>query len=217
LTQDSVGRADYARGMFTRGIVAASVLATASLLSLTSAQALTLPSVPYGPGPKPVYTVQAQPAASTCHYRYTTSRQPLPDRRCNPGALNPRVKQSTIRTTICKSGYTTLIRPPASITSKEKVLDARSYGYRGSLTQTEYDHLVPLELGGDPNDRRNLWVEPPSPGHLLSQTYHNPKDTIENKAHYLVCAGIVPLVSMQRAIAYNWTTALAAVGHPSGR
>jgi len=203
--------------MFTRGIVTITALVSASLIGLTSAQALTVPAVRYGPGPKAAYTVQAQPAAGTCHYRNTTSRQPLPDRRCNPGALNPKVTQSTIRTTICRSGYTTLIRPPASITAKEKAADARSYDYRGPLTQTEYDHLVPLELGGDPNDRRNLWVEPPSPGHLLSQTYHNPKDTIENKAHSLVCAGIVPLVSMQRAIAYNWTTALAAVGHPSGR
>jgi hypothetical protein len=203
--------------MFTRGIVATTVLAAASLVSLTSAHALTLPAVPYGPGPKAVYTVQTQPGAGTCHYHYTTSRQPLPDRRCNPGALNPKVTQSTLRNTICKSGYTTLVRPPASITSKEKAADARSYGYRGSLAQTEYDHLVPLELGGDPNDRRNLWVEPPSPGHLLSQTYHNPKDAIENKAKALVCGGIVPLVKMQRAIAYDWTTALAAVGHPTGK
>jgi hypothetical protein len=37
----------------------------------------------------------------------------------------------------------------------------------------EYDHLVPLELGGAPDDPRNLWFEPgPTP---------NPKDAVENK------------------------------------
>jgi len=203
--------------MFTRGILATSVLCAASLLSLTSAQALTLPAVPYGPGPRAPYAVQAQPAAGSCHYRYTTARQPLPDRRCNPGALNPKVKQSTIHSTICVSGYTASIRPSSTVTSTEKAADARSYGYTGSMSQVEYDHLVPLELGGDPNDRRNLWVEPPSPGHLLSQTFRNPKDAVETRAKSLVCTGIVPLVAMQRAIAFNWTTALAAVGHPSGR
>jgi len=71
--------------------------------------------------------------------------------------------------------------------------------------------------GGDPNDRPQPVGGAPSPGHLFSQSYRNPKDTIEHRAHSMVCAGIVPLVSMQRAIAYNWTTALAAVGHPSGR
>jgi hypothetical protein len=203
--------------MYTRGIVTTAALVSAALFGLASAQAANLPAVPYGPGRRTTYTVQAQPALGTCHYRYTAAHQPLPDRHCDPGALNPKVRQSTIRSTICHPGYTALIRPPASITSREKAADARSYGYRGSLTQTEYDHLVPLELGGDPNDRRNLWVEPPSPGHRLSQRFHNPKDAIENKAHYLVCSGIVPLVTMQRAIAFNWTTALAVVGHPNGR
>ena len=161
--------------------------------------------------------MQTQPAAGTCHYWHTTAGQPLPDRHCTPGALNPRVTQATIASTICRSGYTATIRPPASVTNVEKRANAKSYGYKTTLTQTEYDHLVPLELGGDPNDRRNLWVEPPSPGHKASQTFHNPKDSIETKAKTLVCKGIVPLATMQRAIAYNWTIALALVGHPNGK
>ena len=42
----------------------------------------------------------------------------------------------------------------------EKRANAASYGYTGSWSDIEYDDLVPLELGGDPNDARNLWVEP---------------------------------------------------------
>ena len=174
-------------------------------------------AIPYGPGPLAHYTVQKQPAAGSCHYRFTSAGQPLPDRRCTPGALNPKVKQSTLNATICKSGYTASIRPSSSVTAAEKRANAVSYHYRRSLTQAEYDHLIPLEVGVDPNDPRNLWVEPPSPRHRASQSYHNPKDSVETKAKSLVCKGLVPLAAMQRAIAANWTTALAAVGPPTGK
>ena len=170
----------------------------------------------YGPGPVSPYTVQPQPAPGTCHYRYTSAKQPLPDTRCTPGALNPKVTQATLATTICRVGYTTSIRPPQSVTSPEKIANAVSYGYTGSLHVAEYDHLVSLELGGDPNDPRNLWVEPPSPGHKPTARVSNPKDGVESRAKLLVCKDEVPLATMQRAIAANWTTALAAVAYPSG-
>jgi hypothetical protein len=35
--------------------------------------------------------------------------------------------------------------------------------------------LVPLELGGNPNSAKNLWVEPPTPGHTASQGVSNRK------------------------------------------
>lgn len=169
-------------------------------------------SLRYGPGPVSPYTVQAQPTPGSCHYRYTAQGQPLPDPRCTPGALNPKVTSATLSTTICRSGYTRSIRPPRAITSREKSLNAASYGYTGHLGDAEYDHLVPLELGGDPNSAANLWVEPPSPGHRPGSGVQNPKDDIENRARALVCDGLVPLPRMQQAIAVNWTTALSTVG-----
>jgi len=102
-------------------------------------------------------------------------------------------------------GYTATIRPPASVTRAEKQGNARSYGYAGSMAQAEYDHLIPLELGGDPNDPRNLWVEPPSPGHQLSQLFRNPKDAVENAARARVCAGLITLDAAQRQMASDWT------------
>lgn len=167
----------------------------------------------FGPGPVSPYTVQPQPPPGTCHYRFTASGQPLPDRRCTPGALNPRVTPQTLSSTICRSGYTRSIRPPRSITSREKAANAASYGYTGRFGDAEYDHLVPLELGGDPNSALNLWVEPPSPGHRSGSGVGNPKDGVENRAKALVCGGLVPLSKMQQAIAANWTTAIAAVGY----
>ncbi|MCA2304875.1 hypothetical protein JF770_15010 [Mycobacterium intracellulare] len=155
-----------------------------------------------GPGPAN-YTVQPQPAPGSCHYRTATNGQSLPDSNCTPGAVNPKVTSDTLEATICRAGYTKSIRPPADITEIEKKANAAAYGYSGRLSGAEYDHLVPLELGGDPNDPRNLWVEPGrSP---------NQKDDVEAQLHDLVCQGAVRLTVAQQAIATDWTTAINVV------
>ncbi|SEO01294.1 hypothetical protein SAMN05216267_101589 [Actinacidiphila rubida] len=164
-----------------------------------------------GPGPQAHYTVQAQPAAGSCHYRYENG-QPLPDLKCTPGAISPAVTQASITTTICKTGYTATIRPSSYVTGKEKTANAASYGYTGRMGDAEYDHQISLELGGDPNDPRNLWVEPPSPGHKAGSGPNNDKDKIENRLHTAVCAHTVTLARAQSAIAIDWTTALASLG-----
>jgi hypothetical protein len=158
--------------------------------------------VAVGPGPTN-YTVQPQPAPGTCQYRTAANGQTLPDPNCTPGAISPKGTQDTLATTICRTGYTKSIRPPASITAAEKRANAASYGYSGPLSDTGY-HLVPLELGGDPNDPRNLWVEP--------SASPNPKDGVESKLHQLVCEGRVPLAAAQEAIADDWTTAMGVAG-----
>jgi hypothetical protein len=97
-----------------------------------------------GPGPQTHYTVQQQPPAGSCHYRYD-NKQPLEDPACTPGAISPAVTQANLTTTICrKGGYTSGIRPSASSTGKEKKLNATSYGYSGPMRDAEYDH----ELSG---------------------------------------------------------------------
>lgn len=168
----------------------------------------------FGPGRGPVgYTVQPQPAPGSCHYRHTAGGQPVPDPRCTPGATNPRVTSSTLHVTICRSGYTRSIRPGVAITTTEKHANAAAYHYSGSLRVAEYDHLVPLELGGDPNDPRNLWVEPASPGHRSQAGVNNPKDAVEDRLNALVCQGRVALAAAQRAIAADWPSALDVVLH----
>ncbi|WP_405138930.1 hypothetical protein [Nocardia sp. NBC_01388] len=173
-------------------------------------------SIPVGPGPVQ-YTVQQQPAPGSCHYGKAADGQPLPDRTCTPGATNPKVTAADLSDTICKSGYTGGIRPNSNITGAEKAANIKSYGYTGDPRDAEYDHLISLELGGDPDDPRNLWVEPPSPGHKQGGGTANPKDTVENQLHSLVCGNKVGLVDAQVAIATDWTTALAKVGHPDGK
>ncbi|MYV44240.1 hypothetical protein [Streptomyces sp. SID2888] len=169
-------------------------------------------SIPVGAGPRTRYTVQEQPAAGSCHYRYKKG-EPLPDPKCTPGATSPAVTQANLSSTICREGgYTKGIRPPVSVTSKEKRLNAASYGYEGSLSDAEYDHLISLQLGGDPNDPRNLWVQPPDPGHKPGTGVNNLKDPVETKLHTAVCDGRVTLTATQRAIATDWTTALESLG-----
>lgn len=158
-------------------------------------------AVPVGPGPQSRYTVQPQPAPGSCHYRHEGT-YPLPDPACTPGATNPRVTQADLASTICRGGYTSSIRPPAQITGREKAANATSYGYTGSFRTGEYDHLISLELGGDPNDARNLWVEPNDRSNASGT--NNSKDTVENAAHDAVCSGRLTLAEVQQAIASNW-------------
>jgi hypothetical protein len=129
---------------------------------------------------------------------------------CTPGARNPAVTQATIKTTICKPGYTATIRPPASITGAEKALSEKAYSTTSSPKITEYDHLLSLEDGGDPNDPRNLWPEEPDPGH--THGINNLKDPVETRLKAAVCSGKVTLAAAQQALVQNWTTALARLG-----
>ena len=179
----------------TRTLIPGALILSA-LLCAPSAVA----DVATGPGPTN-YTPQPQPVPGTCRYRAAAHGEVLPDPDCTPGAVNPKVTQASLGSTICRSGYTKSIRPPAAITDAEKRANAASYGYTGALADAEYDHLIPLELGGDPNDARNLWVQPgASP---------NPKDRVEHKLHQKVCDGTVSLATAQAAIAADWSTALA--------
>jgi hypothetical protein len=162
-----------------------------------------------GPGPQATYTVQPQPTPGSCHYTFVGT-DPLPDPRCTPGAINPEVTQADIDSTICSSGYTSTVRPPESVTEPEKDASAAAYGYTGSLHIAEYDHLVPLELGGDPNDPANLWVEPPDNPNATS--FSNTKDLLEYKLNSLVCSGQLTLAVAQQAIAGNWVTAYQTYG-----
>jgi hypothetical protein len=166
-----------------------------------------------GPGPRGTYTVQRQPAPGSCHYVVLNAAAGdyLPDPHCTPGATNPRVTQADLRSTICKSGYTASIRPPASITGREKRASESAYGFSGKASTTEYDHLISLELGGDPNSPLNLW---PEPNKTRASGVNNPKDRVEDTLKSLICNAVhgkayLPLAKAQYLIATNWTTALA--------
>lgn len=142
------------------------------------------------------------PAANSCTAG-SKDGQPLPDPHCTPGAINPQVNESNINQTVCSNGWTKTIRPPSSKTGPMKKASALSY-HQPAGESGEYDHLISLELGGAPDDPRNLWVEP---GKIP-----NPKDAVENKLHDAVCSNLIPLATAQQAIAANWVTAYDDAG-----
>jgi len=139
--------------------------------------------------------VQPQPDPGSCD-AIGTGLYSRPNPACTPGSLNPAVTQTTIDQTICVEGWTSTVRPPESITEQEKAASMVAYGDTGSLGDYEYDHFVPLELGGATNDPRNLWPEPgASP---------NPKDTVENELRQKVCDRQITLAEAQHEIVTNW-------------
>ena len=129
----------------------------------------------------------------------------LPDRTVTPGALNSAVTQENIDKTICISGYTGTIRPPASYTTKLKTKQLASGPYAvtpAKLSDYEEDHLVSLEIGGNPTDEKNLW-----PQLWNGQNGAHKKDTLENKLHKLVCSKKITLKEAQDSVMSNWLDA----------
>jgi hypothetical protein len=120
------------------------------------------------------------------------------------------VRQASIGSTICRSGWTSTVRPSSSVTSREKRASLLSYGEGSRLSGFEYDHLVALELGGAVNDARNLWPEPDYLG--AAGFYLNPKDRLERVLNRLVCGGRLTLANAQRMIAGDWVAAYRRYG-----
>ena len=77
-----------------------------------------------------------------------------------PGVANPDVTQETIGETICTRGWTKTMRPPTDYTNALKADQMEAYHRPGTLSDYQEDHLISLEVGGDPTDPRNLWPEP---------------------------------------------------------
>ena len=106
-----------------------------------------------------------------------------------PGVLNAAVTQANVRSTICRRGWTRTVRPPTDYTNALKRKQMRVYHEHGPPSAFQEDHLISLELGGDPTDPRNLW---PEPYPRASQV-----DRIENELNAQVCSGALSLWDAQ--------------------
>lgn len=122
-----------------------------------------------------------------------------------PGAIDPRVTQANLGSTICRTGYTKTVRPPSSYTpALKRQQPASTYAYFANKSTSAYeeDHLISRELGGSPTDPANLWPEP-----YASNDGVRIKDKVENRLHALVRTGTVSLSAAQHDIATNWWSA----------
>lgn len=118
------------------------------------------------------------------------------------GATNPAVTQANIHQTICVSGWTATVRPPASYTTRLKLQQMAVQHIAGLPSAVEEDHLISLEIGGHPTDPKNLW-----PQHWSPPWGAHDKDRLENALHRDVCAGRETLAQAQHEIATNWIAA----------
>jgi hypothetical protein len=140
----------------------------------------------------------------------------LPRADLTPGAINPDATQGNLQATVCEPGWATSVRPPSAYTSALKIVQIVQYGYADKDPgHYQEDHLVPLQLGGAPRDRRNLWPEP----NTISLTDgtsigSKEKDDLEDTLHNKVCKGSMRLADAQLVIASDWIAAWEAEGRP---
>jgi hypothetical protein len=123
----------------------------------------------------------------------------LPDPAVTPGATNPAVTPATLRRTICVHGWTARVRPPVALTDKLRAADTPAGRRPGD---GELDHLLSLEVGGAPADRRNLWWQ------VYADRYGaRVKDRLESALRRRVCAGRLDLDAARAALGRNWLAA----------
>ena len=125
--------------------------------------------------------------------------------------LNPDVTQETIDATICLRGWTKTVRPPFAVTNAIKLAKLRERGLtEADKSRFELDHVIPLALGGAPDDPRNLRLEPWSEA--------DRKDGVEACLARAVCDGRISLSEARRRIWQDWRGAAKACGsRPSER
>ena len=128
-------------------------------------------------------------ALSSCG-RHRAAPVVLPSATLTPGVTNPDVTQANIRSTICVRGWTKTVRPPESYTSALKARQLAEYRLSGPSSAYQEDHLISLELGGNPTDARNLWPEPYPRASEVDRT--------ENDLNHAVCDGSLSLAGAQR-------------------
>jgi len=126
----------------------------------------------------------------------------VPDPTKTPGALNPEVTQENIQSTICVPGWTRTVRPEMAYTQRLKRIQiAMSDSDDRDMRDYEEDHLIPLSLGGSPDDPRNLWPEPWRPADGMGA---DRKDELEAVLPRMVCKGEIGLADAQQVFRGDW-------------
>ncbi len=127
-----------------------------------------------------------------------------PDITITPGVAATDVTQENIQTTICVANFTKPPRrPPSTYTDGLKEVGFTQYGLTDQKkSDYEEDHLISLELGGDPRDPKNLWPEAykasvPDGGARY-------KDKVEKYLNHQVCHGHMTLTEAQKSIVEDW-------------
>ncbi len=132
--------------------------------------------------------------------------QALPDPQKTPGAIRQAVNPSNLQSTVCVRGYTDSVRPDKRYTNRLKRDMLREHRFENpDPRQYELDHLIPLSIGGNPTDPKNLWPQP-----RFGVWSAEKKNDLEFVAYKMVCHGDIGLAEAQQRIARNWIEAYEA-------
>lgn len=126
---------------------------------------------------------------------------PIPaDPNPTTGVANPNVTDANVGQTICVSGWTKTVRPPASYTNKLK----RQFLPSGTnLHLFEEDHVWPIEDGGDPRNPENL-----RPQYWWGPDGAHTKDAeVENVVHRAICVTHTMTLEQGHAAISAWIAA----------
>jgi hypothetical protein len=130
----------------------------------------------------------------------------LPNPVFTPGAIDPAVTAQNLQSTVCVKGYTTKVRPDKKFTNRMKRQQLRQFNYADRNPKNyEQDHLIPLSIGGNPSDPKNLWPQPRSGAWGAEQ-----KNDLEFVVYKMVCNGDISLADAQQRVARNWIEAYQA-------
>jgi hypothetical protein len=120
---------------------------------------------------------------------------------------------------VCAPRFQETKRPDGRTWTNPRTIAIVAYGIdEKDLSRVQYDHRIPLSLGGA-DDTSNLF---PFVSDLPGSTTHNSKDAIEYSTWYAVCrAHTVTLDAAQRAFMGDWRVVLKvlkvrAVKPPAG-
>lgn len=112
-------------------------------------------------------------------------------------AINERVTQSTIHSTICKRGWSESVRPPYEWSHEQKLRLMRERGIPASeIGAWTLDHVQAIENGGAPANPRNLQLQRKA----AAQT----KDLDESRIHWNICNGRSTLAEGQAEMLRLW-------------
>jgi hypothetical protein len=142
----------------------------------------------------------------------------LPDPNCNPGAINPTITLTVLKT----KGFTTKCIRDQTTSAAQKQKTYAWYGLKkpknnSGQTQTcELDHIIPLVLGGS-DHLENLWPQCGPSRVSLNRRFFKQKDLVEVFLSRQVKAGKIELAAAQRGIAEDWTQFLADAKKPTTR
>ncbi len=124
----------------------------------------------------------------------------LPNNAATPGVVNHKVKAGTIKQTICRPSWVKSAQPSARTLASQKSRLVKHARYGADVAKNfDVDHRIPIEVGGDARDPKNLWLQP-----LNIQWNALVKNKLETYVQTEVCAGRMKLADGQAIFQRDW-------------